>query len=142
MQAALKEAMLNKDTARRDAIRMAMSAIKQVEVDERRELTAEDVVVVLQKEVKTLRESIQEWRNAGRGAEQIAELEHNLSVLESFLPEQLSREDIAALAQEAIAQTGATSVKEMGKVMSALMPKVKGKADGKLVNEVVRELLG
>ena len=142
MQTALKAAMLNKDTARRDAIRMAMSAIKQVEVDERRELTAEDVVVVLQKEVKTLRESIQEWRNAGRGAEQIAELEHNLSVLESFLPEQLSREDIAALAQEAIAQTGATSVKEMGKVMSALMPKVKGKADGKLVNEVVRELLG
>jgi len=142
MQAALKEAMLNKDTARRDAIRVAMSAIKQVEVDERRELTAEDVVVVLQKEVKTLRESIQEWRNAGRGAEQIAELEHNLGVLESFLPQQLSRDEIKALVEAAIAQTGAASVKEMGKVMGVLMPQVKGKADGKLVNEVVRELLG
>lgn len=142
MQAALKEAMLNKDTARRDAIRVAMSAIKQVEVDERRELTAEDVVVVLQKEVKTLRESIQEWHNAGRGAEQIAELELNLGVLESFLPQQLSRDEIKALVQDAIAQTGAASVKEMGKVMGVLMPKVKGKADGKLVNEVVRELLG
>ncbi len=142
MQAALKEAMLNKDTARRDAIRVAMSAIKQVEVDERRELTAEDVVVVLQKEVKTLRESIQEWQNAGRGAEQIAELEHNLGVLESFLPQQLSREEIKALVEAAIAQTGAASVKEMGKVMGVLMPQVKGKADGKLVNEVVRELLG
>lgn len=142
MQAALKEAMLNKDTARRDAIRVAMSAIKQVEVDERRELTAEDVVVILQKEVKTLRESIQEWRNAGRGAEQIAELEHNLGVLESFLPQQLSRDEIKALVEAAIAQTGAASVKEMGKVMGVLMPQVKGKADGKLVNEVVRELLG
>jgi uncharacterized protein YqeY len=141
MQAALKEAMLNKDTIRRDVIRMAMSAIKQVEVDERRELTAEDVVVVLQKEAKTLRESIQEWQNAGRD-EMIAETERDLQILESFLPAQLSRAEIRTLVEEAITQTGATSAKEMGKVMSVLMPKVKGKADGKLVNEVVRELLG
>lgn len=141
LQAALKAAMLSKDAIRRDVIRLAMSAIKQVEIDERRELTPEDVVVILQKEVKTFRESIQEWQNAGR-EDKIAETQRDLSILESFLPQQLSRDEIAALVRDAIAKSGATSVKEMGKVMGVLMPQVKGKADGKLVNEVVRELLG
>lgn len=141
LQAALKAAMLSKDTVRRDVIRLAMSAIKQVEIDERRELSPEDIVVILQKEVKTLRESIQEWQNAGR-EDKIAETQRDLSIIESFLPQQLSRDEIAALVRDAIAKTGAASVKEMGKVMGVLMPQVKGKADGKLVNEVVKELLG
>lgn len=133
--------MLNKDNMRRDVLRMAQSAFKQVEVDERRTLTAEDAVAVLQREVKTRREAIDEARKAGRD-ETVAFEEERLAVLESFLPRQLSRAEISALAQEAISQSGATSAKEMGKVMSLLMPKVKGVADGKLVNEVVRELLG
>jgi len=141
IQAALKDAMLNKDNMRRDVLRMAQSAFKQVEVDERKTLTAEDAIAVLQREVKTRREAIDEARKAGRD-ETVAFEEERLAVLESFLPRQLSREEISALAQEAIAQSGATSAKEMGKVMSLLMPKVKGVADGKLVNEVVRELLG
>lgn len=141
IQAALKDAMLNKDNMRRDVLRMAQSAFKQVEVDERRTLTAEDAIAVLQREVKTRREAIDEARKAGRD-ETVAFEEERLAVLESFLPRQLSRGEISALAQEAIAQSGATSAKEMGKVMSLLMPKVKGVADGKLVNEVVRELLG
>lgn len=141
IQAALKDAMLNKDNMRRDVLRMAQSAFKQVEVDERRTLTAEDAVAVLQREVKTRREAIDEARKAGRD-ETVAFEEERLAVLESFLPRQLSRAEISALAQEAISQSGATSAKEMGKVMSLLMPKVKGVADGKLVNEVVRELLG
>lgn len=141
IQAALKDAMLNKDNMRRDVLRMAQSAFKQVEVDERKTLTAEDAVAVLQREVKTRREAIDEARKAGRD-ETVAFEEERLAVLESFLPRQLSRAEISALAQEAIAQSGATSAKEMGKVMSLLMPKVKGVADGKLVNEVVRELLG
>ncbi|MBZ0277250.1 MAG: GatB/YqeY domain-containing protein, partial [Anaerolineae bacterium] len=116
LQAALKAAMLSKDAIRRDVIRLAMSAIKQVEIDERRELTPEDVVVILQKEVKTFRESIQEWQNAGR-EDKIAETQRDLSILESFLPQQLSRDEIAALVRDAIAKSGATSVKEMGKVM-------------------------
>lgn len=141
IQAALKDAMLNKDNMRRDVLRMAQSAFKQAEVDERKTLTAEDAIAVLQREVKTRREAIDEARKAGRD-ETVAFEEERLAVLESFLPRQLSREEISALAQEAIAQSGATSAKEMGKVMSLLMPKVKGVADGKLVNEVVRELLG
>jgi uncharacterized protein YqeY len=141
IQAALKDAMLNKDNMRRDVLRMAQSAFKQVEVDERKTLTAEDAVAVLQREVKTRREAIDEARKAGRDETVVIE-EERLAVLESFLPRQLSREEISALAQEAIAESGASSAKEMGKVMSLLMPKVKGLADGKLVNEVVRGLLG
>lgn len=140
LQAALKEAMVNKDNARRDVIRMVMSAIKQVEVDSKKTLGAEDVVAILQKEAKTRRETIDEQQKAGRA--DLAEQEiQELHILESFLPEQLSREAILTLAQDAVAQTGAASVKDMGKVMGVLMPKVKGKADGNLVNQVVRELL-
>jgi uncharacterized protein YqeY len=140
LQAALKEAMVKKDNTRRDVIRMALSAIKQLEVDSQKELAAEDVVAILQKEAKTRRESIDEKQKAGRGDMAEQELAE-LHILESFMPEQLSREAILALAQEAVAQTGAASPKDMGKVMGLLMPKVKGKADGNLVNQVVRELL-
>ncbi len=140
LQAALKEAMASKDNARRDALRLVMSAIKQVEVDERKELSAEEIYTILQKEAKKRRESIDEMEKAGRTA--LAEQEKfELDILETFLPRQLEREEVAALARDAIAQTGAASAKDMGRVMAALMPKVKGLADGKLVNDVVRELL-
>ncbi|MCC6612938.1 MAG: GatB/YqeY domain-containing protein [Anaerolineae bacterium] len=140
LQDALKQAMISKDNLRRDVIRMTLSEIKQVEIDERKTLTPEEMLTVLQREVKKRRESVEEASKAGR--DDIAgEVEAEIRILETFLPEQLSREAIAALVKDAIAQTGATSAKDMGKVMGALMPKVKGKADGKLVNEVVRELL-
>ncbi|HVU10456.1 MAG TPA: GatB/YqeY domain-containing protein [Phototrophicaceae bacterium] len=140
MQAALKQAMLSKDNLRRDVLRMTLSAFKQVEVDERRTLTPEDTVTILQREIKKRRDSIEEAHKAGR--EDVATQEETeLKLLEVFLPQQLSREEVTALAREAIQQSGATSAKEMGKVMGVLMPKVKGKADGKLVNEVVRDLL-
>lgn len=140
LQAALKDAMAHKDSARRDTLRLLMSALKQVEVDERKELTSDDVAGILQKEAKKRRESIEEMEKAGRAA--LAENEQReLAIIEEFLPKQLSREEVAALARDAIAQSGATSAKEMGKVMAVLMPKVKGLADGKLVTDVVRELL-
>ena len=140
MQDALKQAMLNKDNLRRDVLRMTLSAFKQVEIDERRTLTPEDAVTILQREIKKRRDSIEEAHKAGR--EDVATQEETeLKLLEVFLPQQLSREEITALAREAIQQSGVTSAKEMGKVMGVLMPKVKGKADGKLVNEVVRDLL-
>lgn len=140
LQAALKEAMINKDNTRRDVIRMMTSAIKQVEVDTRKELTPEDSISVLQKEAKKRRETIDEAEKAGR-TEMASQEKRELAILEEFLPKQLSREEIAVLVREAIAQSGVTSAKEMGKLMGVLMPKVKGLADGKLVNEVVRELL-
>lgn len=140
LQSALKEAMVNKNVLRRDVIRSLQSAIKQVEIDTRKDLAPEDVVSILQKEAKRRRESIEEAERLGRA--EIAEGEKaELAIIEGFLPKQLSRDEIAALVKESIAQTGVTSAKEMGKLMGSLMPKVKGLADGKLVNEVVRELL-
>jgi uncharacterized protein YqeY len=140
MQDALKQAMLNKDTLRRDVIRTTLSAFKQVEIDTRKELTVEDAIGILQREIKKRRDSIEEARKAGRN--DIADQEQiELEIIEAFQPAQLSREQLVALAEAAVQETGASSAKDMGKVMSALMPKVKGQADGKLVNEVVRELL-
>lgn len=137
---ALKAAMVAKDSARRDVIRLMQSAIKQVEVDERKTLTDDDILSILQKEVKKRRESAEEARKAGRA--DIAEGEESeIGVIEGFLPRQLSRAEIEALVRDAVAQTGAATAKDMGKVMGVLMPKVKGVADGKLVNEVVRSML-
>jgi hypothetical protein len=140
LQKALKEAMINKDATRRTVIRMTLNAIKQVEVDDRKTLGADDQMVIVQREVKKRRDTIAEAEAAGRNDIANEEAEQ-LKILEAFLPQQMSREEIEVLAKEAIAETGASSPKEMGQVMGKLMPKVKGQADGRLVNEVVRELL-
>src|SRR5215207_3857158 len=141
LTAALKEAMVNKNATRRDVIRMAQNAIKQVEIDERKTLSPEDAMTILQREAKKRRESVQEAQKAGR--QDIADEEATqLAILEEFMPKQMSREELVVIVRGAIQESGATSAKEMGKVMGVLMPKVKGLADGKLVNEVVRELLG
>ncbi|MDX2162682.1 MAG: GatB/YqeY domain-containing protein [bacterium] len=140
MQEALKQAMLSKDSKTRDTIRLLQSLVKQVEVDERRELTGEDVIGLLQKEVKRRQESAEEARKIGRD-DLVEEAEAIIHVTEQFLPRQLSRDEIAGIVREVMAETGVSSAKEMGKLMGALMPRVKGIADGKLVNEVVRELL-
>jgi hypothetical protein len=141
LNAALKEAMKNKDNERRDVIRLLTSAIKQVEIDTQKEVTAEQAQEILQKEAKKRRESIAELTNAGR-AEQAAAEQFELAVLEEFLPRQLTPDEITALARDAIAQTGAASGKDMGRVMGALQPLTKGRADGKLVSQIVKDLLG
>lgn len=141
MNDALKEAMKNKDTPRRDVIRLALSAIKQVEIDTQGEVTAEKALDILQKEAKKRRESVDEAIKSGR--EDIADQEKfELSVLEEFLPRQLSREEVEAIVREVIADTGAESAKDMNKVMGPVMARVKGVADGRLVNQVVKDLLG
>lgn len=135
---AVKEAMKNKDVQRRDALRLLTSAVKQVEVDTRRELNDEEIVDILQKEVKKRRETIEELTRVGRDTS----AEHyEVSLLEEFLPRQLSREEIEVLVREAITASGASSAKEMGKVMGLLTPQTKGRADGKLVSTIVREML-
>jgi uncharacterized protein YqeY len=140
MQEALKKAMIEKDTLRRDVLRTVMSEFKQAEIDGKKTLSAEESIAILQREIKKRRESIDEARKAGR--DDIADAaQAEIGVIEMFLPTQLSRDQIEALVRDAIAQTGASNAKEMGKVMSVLMPKVKGVADGKLVNDIVRELL-
>lgn len=140
MQNALKDAMKNKETLRRDVIRMAQSAIKQVEIDDQKELSPEEVVTIIQREIKKRRESIEELANAGR-EEQADNERSEVTILESFLPQQLSEDEVRAIVQEVIQKTGASSPKEMGKVMGPVMQQVKGLADGTLVNRIVREEL-
>jgi len=139
---ALKEAMKAKDGQRRDALRLLTSAIKQAEIDLRRDLSAEEALDILQKEAKKRRESIAELQGSAGREEQLEAERYELALLEEFLPQQLSTEEIRALAQQAISQSGAQSAKELGKVMGLLQAQVKGRADGKLVNQIVRELLG
>lgn len=140
LNAALKEAMLAKDSARRDVIRGLQSAVKQVEIDTRKEVNDDDVMAVLQKEAKKRREAIDESTKADRP--DLAEKEASeLTVIETFLPRQLTLEEVKVIAAEIIAQTGAVGAKDQNKVMGPLMNRVKGQADGRLVNQAVRELL-
>jgi uncharacterized protein YqeY len=140
LQASLKEAMINKDNFRRDVVRLLQSAVKQVEVDTRKELADADILNILQKELKKRRESVEEAKKIGR-TDIVDKESAEATIIEEFLPKQLSREEIVVLAKEAVAASGATSAKEMGKVMSILSPKVKGLADGAVVSQVVKELL-
>ena len=140
LKADLKTAMKSKDTQRRDVIRSLQAAIKQKEVDGQKELSDDDVIKVLMAEAKKRTESIEAYESAGR-TESAESEKAELVVIQAYLPEQMSRDEIKAIAQAVIDELGVSSPKEMGKVMPALMPKVKGKADGRLVNEVVRELL-
>lgn len=141
LQAQLKEAMINKNALRRDLIRQLNSAIKQVEVDERRELSAEDVANIIQKEAKKRRESISEYGKAGRN-DLVEKEQVDLAIIEEFLPKQLTAEEITVIVQEVIAEVGAISSADINKVMPSLMKRVKGIADGRLVNQIVKEQLG
>ena len=140
LQTDMVDAMRSGDVEKRDTLRYVMSAIKQVEVDERRELTEEDVVAVLKKQAKQRRESIADYEAAGR-EDLVHEEKAQLALIESYLPAQMSREEIAVAAAEVIAELGAEGPQSTGQVMGQLMPRLKGMADGRLVNEVVRELL-
>jgi len=138
----MKQAMKAKEAGklRLSVIRMVRSAVRQIEIDEKKELTDAEVQEVVAKEIKMRRDSLAEFSKGGR-QDLVEQMEAEISVLLPYLPAQLEEGEIRALVAEAIAQTGATSLKEIGKVMAALMPKVKGKADGKLVNAFVREAL-
>lgn len=136
----LKAAMKNKDLLRRDIVRALQAAIKQVEVDERKELDDAAVLKVLMAEAKRRREAIEAFESGGRTDDANKE-RHELAMIETYLPKQLSRDEVKAIAQAAIAETGVSSIKELGKVMPVIMAKVQGQADGRTVNEVVRELL-
>lgn len=140
LNAALKEAMLAKATDRRDVIRGLQSAVKQVEIDTRKELSEDDVLAVIQKEAKRRREAIEESTKANRL--DLAEKEQaELTIIETFLPRQLTLEEVKEIAAEIIAQVGAAGPQDQNKVMGPLMTRVKGIADGRLVNQAVRELL-
>lgn len=140
LQEDLKEALRSRDERRKSVIRMCLTAIQLAEVERGGELDEPSLVAVLQKEVKRRQETIEELRGTPR-TDRLADEEAELAILESYLPRMLTREEIAAEARQVIAQVGATGLKDMGAVMQTLMPRMKGRADGRLVNEVVRELL-
>jgi uncharacterized protein YqeY len=140
LQEDLKAAMKSGDIARRDAIRLIASAIKQEEVDGQKTLGDDDVIALLMREAKKRRDSIEEAQRFGR-TETVEKEQFELSLIESYLPQQLSREELEAEIRRAIEETGAKSAKEMGNVMKVLMPRIKGRADGKLVNEMLKTLL-
>jgi uncharacterized protein YqeY len=136
----MKQAMKKKDKVRLSVIRMVRTAIKNAEIDTKKTLSDDDVIAVLNRELKQRRDSLQAFEQAGR-QDLIDEVNQEISVLIEYLPAQMSEDEIRALVKEVIAETGAAGKKDMGKVMSALMPKVKGRADGKLVNQVVQQEL-
>ncbi len=128
------------DAPRRDTLRFCLAAIHNEEVARRRELSDEEVQDVLVKQAKMRRESIEAFAKGGRD-ELVAKERGELAVIESYLPRQFGREEIAALAQDVIRETGASGPAAQGTVMRQLMPRVKGRADGRLVAEVVGSLL-
>ena len=136
----MKDAMRSRDEVRLRTVRMALAAIKQVEVDKRIELDDPAVMNVLQKEIKNRREAIEDAKKANR-PDLIEANEAEIKVLEPFLPKAMPAEELRALVQAAIAETGAASPADMGKVMKAVMPKVAGRAPNDMISVAVRELL-
>lgn len=140
LQEDLKNAMKNKEAIRLSVVRLAKAAVMNMQIARGHELSDEEVLEVLAKEAKQRTDSIPEYEKAGR-PDIVESLRQELQILQEYLPAQLSEAEVRQIVTETIAAVGATSKKEMGKVMAALMPKVKGRADGRLVNQIVGSLL-
>lgn len=136
----MKTAMKAKDKETLSVIRMVKSALSNEQIKLGHDLTAEDEMTVLSREMKQRVEEMTSYQEAGRD-DLVAGIQNQIDVLEKYMPEQLSEAEVEKIVQETIAQVGATSKADMGKVMGALMPKVKGKADGKMVSQKVQTLL-
>jgi len=136
----MKDAMRSGDEVRKRTVRMALAAVKQVEVDKRVELDDAAVMGLLQKEIKNRREAIEEAKKANR-PDLIEENEAEIKVLQAFLPEAMPADELRTLVQAAITETGAASPSDMGKVMKVAIAKVAGRAPNDMVSATVRELL-
>jgi uncharacterized protein YqeY len=140
LQKDLKVAMLNKDGLRKTTIRMVLAAIKNAEINKGQELEDSEIQGIVHKEVKSRRETIEDAKRANR-LDIVHENESEIEILEAYLPKQLSTDEINSMARSAIDEVGASSPNEIGQVMKVLMPRVRGQADGKEVNQIVRQLL-
>lgn len=136
----MKQAMKSQDKFKLSTIRMVRSAIKNVEIDEKRTLYDNEVLEIISREIKQRKDALQEFEQAGR-ADLADRIQAEIDLLLSYLPAQLSEEEIKVIVQETIQKTSASSKADMGKVMAVLMPKIKGRADGKLVNLIVQQYL-
>ncbi len=136
----IKTAMKAKDVETRDALRLLDSALKQIEVDERKELSDDDVIAIISKQIKQRNDAATQYKDAGRDdllEKELAEI----AIFERYMPQQLSDEELEATLKTIIAQTGAKSMKDMGKVMGAAKSAIGSQADGKRINECVKKLL-
>lgn len=136
----MKLAMKSKDKFRLSVIRMVRAAIQNIEIDKHIELSDDEVLVVLNREVKQRKDSLQEFKNANRD-DLASKTEQEIAILMEYMPQQLTDKEIDALVQEAVAETGASSKKDIGNVMKYLITKIQGRADGKVVNQIVQKYL-
>lgn len=136
----LKTSMKNKDILRKNTITMVRAAIKQEEVDKRIDLDDEGIIQIMGKQLKEKRNSIEEFKKGNR-QDLVDQAEAEIAILLEYLPKQLTEEELTEIVKEVLDQGGYTSMKDMGKIMKDVMPKVQGKADGNMVNQVVRKIL-
>jgi uncharacterized protein YqeY len=140
LQDDLKTALRQRDEQRKSTLRMALAALKNARVEKNADLTEEEVVIVLRREVAQYRDAMAEYEK-GRRPDLVAEAAAAIAIMEGYLPDMLDREAIVEMAREVIVEVGAANPKQMGQVMRVLMPRIQGQADGRMVSEVVRELL-
>lgn len=140
LQDEMKQALKAKDNLKLSVIRMLISEIKKVQIDKKKELSDEEIIEVIQRYAKQRKEAIKQYKDAKR--EDLAQKEEQeLEIVSKFLPKQLSEEEIVKIVEQVIKETGASSMRDMGKVMKIVMEKVKGRADGSLVSKIVKEKL-
>ncbi|MCH5212090.1 MAG: GatB/YqeY domain-containing protein [Oscillospiraceae bacterium] len=137
----LKTAMREKDTIRKNVVQLIKAGVLQVEKDKKITLDDDGVLDVIAKQLKQRRDSLPDYEKSGR-EDLITQLKREMELLMEYLPAQLSHEELVEIVKEAISQTGASTIKDMGKIMKAVMPKTKGRADGKEINAIARDLLG
>ena len=136
----LKDAMRDKDAIRKNVVQLVRSSVLQVEKDNKITLDDDGILDVIAKQLKQRRDSLPDYEKSGR-EDLISQLKTEMAILMEYLPAQLTHEELEVIVKEAVTATGATSMKDMGKVMAAVMPKTKGRADGKEINTIVRNLL-
>jgi hypothetical protein len=140
MEEDMKAAMRSGDKEKRDAIRYVLAAVKNAEIDKRGDLSEEEEMKLLRSQVKQRQDSIEQFRQGGR-EDLAAREEAQVAILEAYLPQQMSDEELVAFVQQGIAETGAGSAKDMGKVMGALTPRAQGRVDGRRLSAAVRDAL-
>lgn len=136
----LKLSMKSKDTIRKNTVQSVRAAVLQVEKDNKVTLDDEGVIEVIAKELKKRKDVLPDYEKSGRD-DLIGDLKQEIEVLVGYLPSQLTKEELDEIVKKSIESVGATSIKDMGKIMADVLPKVKGRADGKMVNEIVRTYL-
>lgn len=137
----MKNAMKDKDAVRKNTVQMARAAILQVEKDNKIVLDDDGILEIIAKEVKKRRDVLPDYEKSGR-QDLIDDLKAEIDVLLKYLPQQLTEEELEVIVRQAVQETGAASIKDMGKIMQAVMPQVKGRADGKMINAIVKKIIG